>query len=113
MMKKLMLAGALLGAVALAGCDEQQVQLYRTQLQVVIPPEQLYQCPVLRNLPAYKTLTDLQVARVLVELHRNNLTCRASLDAIRAFLANAQITAQAGNTPLYQTAQRIVGKKKK
>lgn len=98
-MKKFVMAGALLAAFGMAGCTQEQVQLVRTQLEVVIPPEQLYQCPVLRSLPKTSTLRDSDVARLIVQLHRNNLTCKASLDAIKAFVNSAQARAMVGNQP--------------
>jgi hypothetical protein len=52
----------------------------------------MYNCPIVRTYPEVKTLTDSQVAKLLLQLRNNNLTCKNSLEAIRQFLAEAQRT---------------------
>jgi hypothetical protein len=56
---------------------------------VVHPDEAMYRCPVLKEFPHWKTLTDSQVAKTVVQLHKNNLTCKSSIESIRKFLNNA------------------------
>lgn len=58
---------------------------------VVAPPDDLYNCQVVKY-PDHKTLTDRQVARVLVDLHRANVTCKDSLDAVKAYIEKAKET---------------------
>lgn len=85
----------LLVAVLLAGCNDQQiVTSYR--YAVVHPDEAMYNCPVLKNFPNWKTLTDAQVAKTVVQLHKNNLTCKSSIESIRKFLNNADQTIKKG-----------------
>jgi hypothetical protein len=82
-MKKLVIIAALL----LAGC---QSTAPTTKLQVITPPDQMYDCPIKTKWPDYKTLNDTEVAKTVVELYKNNSRCKASVDAIRKFLSNAK-----------------------
>jgi uncharacterized protein YcfL len=85
-MKKL----ALLLPLFLAGCGT-TTQLLTTKEQVVIlPSESMYNCPTVGYFPKPETLTDLQVARLLVELQRNNKVCRNSIDSIKKYLIEAK-----------------------
>lgn len=75
----------------LASCTEEEQVLVQKYHIVQVPP-QLYNCPVVQTFPQVKTLTERQVANLIVQLHSNNLTCRQSLDAIRRYLAQAERT---------------------
>jgi hypothetical protein len=62
-----------------------------TSQNIVIPgvsPE-MFNCPTIEVWPNPDELTDLQVARLLVELRRNNVICRNSIVAIQEFLRRA------------------------
>lgn len=87
-MKKIIL---LLAVVLLASCNDQTqvVQSYRHM--VVHPDEAMYYCPVVKHFPNWRTLTDAQVAKLLVELQKNNLTCKSSIESIRKFLNDANV----------------------
>ena len=82
-MKKLVIIAALL----MAGC---QSTVPTTKLQVVTPPDQMYDCPIKKQWPNWKTLNDTEVAKTVVELYKNNTRCKASVDAIRKFLTDAK-----------------------
>ena len=84
-MKKLVLLFALL----LAGCNEPQQVITTYKYLVVHPNEAMYACPVLKEFPDWRTLTDAQVAKTIVQLHKNNLTCKSSIESIRKFLNDA------------------------
>lgn len=84
-MKKVCL---LLAAILLAGCNETQV-VTKYKYLVVHPDEAMYYCPVLKQFPDWRTLTDSQVAKTVVQLHKNNLTCKSSIESIRKFLNKA------------------------
>lgn len=84
-MRKLILLLALL----LAGCNDTQQVVTSYQYLVVHPDEAMYNCPVLKQFPDWKTLTDAQVAKTLVTLQKNNLTCKSSIESIRKFLKEA------------------------
>ena len=81
-MKKIILLSFLL-----AGC---QSSIIETKLQVVTPPEQMYDCPIKTKWPNWQTLNDTEVAKTIVELYKNNSRCKASIDAIQKFLTDAK-----------------------
>ena len=91
-MKKLVLLFALL----LAGCNEPQQVITTYKYLVVHPNEAMYACPVLKEFPDWRTLTDAQVAKTIVQLHKNNLTCKSSIESIRKFLKDADKRIRAG-----------------
>ena len=92
-MKKVILLAI---AIALAGCNSQEQIVTSYKYMVVHPDEAMYNCPVLKNFPNWKTLTDSQVAKTVVQLHKNNLTCKSSIESIRKFLDNADQTIKKG-----------------
>lgn len=72
-------------ALFVSGCNDQQI-LTSYKYMVVHPDEAMYRCPVLKEFPNWRTLTDSQVARTVVQLQKNNLTCKSSIESIRKFL---------------------------
>jgi uncharacterized protein YcfL len=88
-MKKLILLSTLL----LAGC--QTAQIVTTQKQVVITPSfSMYNCPTVESYPNPKTLTDVEVAKLIVQLDRYNKICKNSIDSIKSYLENAKKTVE-------------------
>lgn len=85
-MKKIIL---LLAVVLLASCNDQTQVVTTYRHMVVHPDEAMYYCPVVKEFPNWKTLTDSQVAKLIVQLHKNNLTCKSSIESIRKFLNDA------------------------
>lgn len=85
-MKKIIL---LLAVVLLASCNDQTQVVTSYRHMVVHPDEAMYYCPVVKEFPNWKTLTDSQVAKLVVQLHKNNLTCKSSIESIRKFLNDA------------------------
>jgi hypothetical protein len=81
-MKKLIILSLLL-----AGC---QSTVSSTKLEVIIPPEQMYDCPIKTRWPNWRKLNDTDVAKTVVELYKNNHRCRNSVDAIRKYLTDAK-----------------------
>lgn len=79
-MKKIILI-----CLLLAGCNETQV-LTTTKYMVVHPAEAMYYCPVLKEFPDWRKLTDAQVAKTVLLLYKNNLTCKSSIESIKEFL---------------------------
>ena len=75
-------------SLLLAGCNETQI-VTSYKYMVVHPDEAMYNCPVLKEFPNWKTLTDAQVAKTVIQLHKNNLTCKSSIESIRKFLDDA------------------------
>ena len=81
-MKKLLIV-----CLFLAGCQSTEIT---TKLQVVTPPDEMYDCPIKDKWPNWKTLNDTEVAKTIVELYKNNSRCKASIDAIQKFLTDAK-----------------------
>jgi len=81
-MKKLIILSLLL-----AGC---QSTVSSTKLEVVIPPEQMYDCPIKTKWPNWQKLNDTDVAKTVVELYKNNHRCKNSVDAIKKYLTDAK-----------------------
>lgn len=87
---KIALPIALLFVFAACTPQEQQLMQYQYQYRVVLAPDSMYNCPVVTRWPKIKTLTDLQVARLIVQLAENNKICKSSLDSIKAYYARAK-----------------------
>lgn len=79
-------------ALAIAGCQSTTETLTSTQYKIVVPDSSMFNCPVMSKFPNAATLTDVQVAKTLVQLYKNNVTCKNSIEAIEQFLKNAQAT---------------------
>ena len=84
-MKKLLL----IPMFALAGCASPP-NLVRTKLQVVTPPDSFYDCPIEKQYPNWQTLNDVEVAKTILKLHKNNVRCHNSIMAIKKFLADSK-----------------------
>lgn len=74
---------------ALGGCVTTQ-PLTIDRSRVVIAPSSLYNCPKVSQWPEPKPLSDLQVARLLVQLSDANKICRSSVNAIRKYYETAK-----------------------
>lgn len=95
-MKKII---ALISVLALAGCASTPPQtLVKTETVVIVPDRTLFNCPNIRRFPKTETLTDVEVARLLVQLHKNNTDCQKNINAIYKYLEEAKKTAEASNT---------------
>ncbi len=85
-------------ALALAGCATMQAPppppqvITVTKMAVVMPDERMYQCPILRSFPNHHILTDLQVAKLLQELYKNNKVCHNSIVTLKKFMNNSKAT---------------------
>ena len=94
-MRKLLLV---VPALMLAGCATTPPQtLVRTEQVVIIPDNSLFNCPTVRRFPTPENLTDVQVAGLLVTLHRNNTNCQRNINAIKKSLEEAKKTAEQNN----------------
>lgn len=85
-MKKLLIIPFLL----LAGCNSDP-NLIQTKLAVVTPPPEMYDCPIEKKFPNWQTLNDVEVAKTIVKLYKNNVRCKNSLDAIHKYLDAAKV----------------------
>ena len=77
-------------ALLLAGCQGQPNLISKQYVGIQIPSD-FYTCPAIKNYPNYKTLTDSQVAKILVDMERNIEKCRNSLNAIRTYMKEANV----------------------
>lgn len=90
---------AILGLLAVTACAQPDPVVTSQRYRVVVPEESMFQCDWVERFPESRTLTDLQVARLLVELHQNNIRCRNSIQSIRNFLEDARIRIEEGREP--------------
>jgi hypothetical protein len=92
-MKKALVLIATLG---LAGCAGSvgQANLITTKQVVVMPDQSLFHCPNVRKFPDPEKLTDVEVAKLLVNLHANNTMCQKNINSIHEFLVNSKKTAE-------------------
>ena len=74
----------------LAACGSDRPIITSSKLVAVMPQEHMFECNVVDTFPEPTTLTDLQVARILIQLYENNQVCRNSINALRTFLESAK-----------------------
>jgi hypothetical protein len=79
-------------ALTVAGCNKTMPPqvLTKTELRVVIPERNMFYCQNVRRFPNSETLTDVEVAKLLVELHSKNTECQKNMNAIYKFLSEAK-----------------------
>lgn len=74
----------------LAACDPPQPILVKPEAKVFVPDEQYFVCPTIDQFPDPATLSDGQVAALLINLDTNNRTCKESIQEIRRQLLAAK-----------------------
>jgi|APCry1669189000_1035189.scaffolds.fasta_scaffold192722_1 hypothetical protein len=76
----------------LTACASQpQLQIVtKENHEVIVPPDNLFDCPIIDQFPDSKTITDIIVARLLINLQTNNIRCYNSMNSIKKFLENAK-----------------------
>lgn len=80
-----------LATLTLAGCASKPPQvLTKTELQVYVPDRSMFYCQNVRRFPNPETLTDAQVAKLLVELHSKNTECQKNMNALYKTLDEAK-----------------------
>jgi outer membrane PBP1 activator LpoA protein len=78
-------------ALTMAGCAKAPPQLItKTELQVYVPERSMFYCQNVRRFPNPDTLTDVQVAKLLVELHSKNTECQKNMNALYKTLDEAK-----------------------
>lgn len=82
----------LLLPLLLTGCTQEAVQLLAPEYKVIKAPDDLYNCPVKSQFPKSETLTNKQVGSLILELQKNNITCKQSLDSVKQFYDDAEKT---------------------
>ena len=81
-MKKIL---AIVFAATLAGCSSTSQIITKEKMMVIEPSKSLYNCPTEPRFPNPDTLTDVEVAKLLVLMERNNSECRRNMKAIQTF----------------------------
>jgi uncharacterized protein YcfL len=76
--------------LTLSGCSTPTVKLLAPEYKVVVPPDNLYNCPQVSNFGITKQLTNQQVGQVILTLQKNNLVCKDSLDNIHKYIDSAK-----------------------
>ena len=84
-------------ALFVAGCH-QSLEFYTPEYKVVKAPDYLYNCPLSNKFPNPDKLTDQQVGDLILNLHKNNVTCKKSLDSIKKFYDDADQTTSKNNS---------------
>ena len=98
-MNKFMLTFVIISSMMLAGCND-NVQLIRSNVKVVeIPTRFKNMCPAIRTLPNTSTLTDKQVADLIVKLWQSNQNCRTAILGIYEYVRVAKSGLE--NRPIY------------
>ena len=71
-------------AFALVGCAKKNPPqtLVKTEQVVIIPDRTLFNCPNVRRFPDPESLTDAEVAELVITLHSNNTKCQKNINAI-------------------------------
>lgn len=81
---------------ALFGCSDPIAEIVTSQkYQVVMPPDTMFECPLVKTFPDSKTLTDIEVAKLLVTYRKTNVQCYNNSKALKEFLDNAKKTVEA------------------
>ena len=79
-------------ALTVAGCNKTMPPqiLTKTELHVIVPERNMFYCQNVRRFPNPETLTDVEVAKLLVELHSKNTECQKNMNALYKFLSEAK-----------------------
>lgn len=75
----------LITSMLLVGCSTTQPTLIKTQHDSFNIPEEYYSCPV-SKIPKSESLSDIEVSNLIVDLYRNNKTCKISIESIRKYI---------------------------
>jgi hypothetical protein len=77
-------------ALGLSACAPNNLNLIVKNSVVVMPPDNLMKCPLI-SLPD-EFATNNEVATLIVNMHRNNVTCSTNMEGIKTFLKQAKTT---------------------
>jgi len=87
-MKIRILAGLFI--VALLGGCTQGPGITLDRYHVITAPPSMYNCPQVREFPNPDTLTDVQVAHLIVTLQKYNRICNLSIESLKKFYDEAK-----------------------
>ena len=74
----------------LAGCATSPQYITKEKLTVVEPDKNLYICSLIAKYPNPETLTDVEVAKLLLNYETTNSECRRNMKAIQSFINQAK-----------------------
>ena len=77
-------------AATLSGCASVPQVLTKEKLVVIEPDRSMYNCPAITRYPNPDTLTDVEVAKLLVMMERSNSECKRNMKAIQIFIEQAK-----------------------
>ena len=77
-------------AILVSGCATTEQVITREKLTVVAPDRSMYHCPSIESYPNPETLTDTDVAKLLVQAEKNNSECRRNMKSIQNFIEQAK-----------------------
>jgi hypothetical protein len=82
--------------LSVAGCAKAPPPQFitKTEIQVYVPERNMFYCQNVRRFPNPETLTDTQVAKLLVELHSKNTECQKNMNAVYKTLEGARKEAE-------------------
>lgn len=89
-MKNILIVG--LFAFFLSACASTNPILTQEKLGKINISQELYECPVVKTFPNPDKLTDIQVAKLIVQLYKNNQKCKTSIEAIEEFIVRYNST---------------------
>ena len=85
-------------ATIIAGCNTTRNPAIIVEKPIVfIPDSEFFFCPTVTQLPNVATLTDAEVAELIVNLDTNNLACKDSINTIRNELRKAKAALEKDN----------------
>lgn len=91
-MKRILIIPLLL---ALTACNSVgSFQPTVTKYKVVTPDAAMYDCPIFKKWPNADKLTDVDVAKLIVKLYKNNVRCKNTVDGIQKFLEKSKTTVE-------------------
>jgi hypothetical protein len=91
---------AVVAMLALTACASKPRQVItKTEIQVYVPDRSMFYCQNVRRFPNPDTLTDAQVAKLLVELHSKNTECQKNVNSLYKTLDEAKKKADEGKQP--------------
>jgi len=79
----------ILFSLVVIGCASTTQPIPVQQHTVLIPPANYFQCEVVELPRNTRTITDLDVARLITRLYRENVVCANNIKAIKEFLENS------------------------
>ena len=92
-MRILLTTIAVLSLASCASAPPPQI-ITKTELQVYMPDRALFYCQNVRRFPNADTLTDVQVSKLLVELHSKNTECQKNMNSLYKTLDEAKKKAE-------------------